>query len=93
IWDEHDEVIEEIEKLDDGSYRIVCSAGLDDLCELFDLKTDEDSDVTTVSGWVMECLGRIPAEGDQFACDGLAVTVTKTDGRRVAEIVVKKEAE
>ncbi len=91
IWDEHDEVIEEIEKLDDSTYRIMCSAGLDDLCELFDLKTDEESDVTTVSGWVMECLGRIPNEGDTFESDGLFVTVTKTDGRRVAEILVKKQ--
>lgn len=91
IWDEHDEVIEEIEKQEDDSYRIVCSASLDDLCELFDLKTDPDSDVTTVSGWVMECLGRIPSEGDTFTCEGLFVTVTKTDGRRVLEIVVKKQ--
>ena len=91
IWDEHDEVIEEMQKLDDGSYRIVCSAAIDDLAELFDIQTDPESDITTVSGWVMECLGRIPQEGDTFSEDGLSVTVTKTDARRVLEIIVKKE--
>ncbi len=91
IWDEHDEVVEEMEKLDDGTYRIVCSAAIDDLAELFDIETDPESDITTVSGWVMECLGRIPKEGDTFSSDGLFVTVTKTDARRVLEITVKKE--
>ena len=91
IWDEHDEVIEEMEKLTDGSYRIVCSASIDDLAELFDIKTDPESDITTVSGWVMECLGRIPQEGDTFSSEGLFVTVTKTDARRVVEILVRKE--
>ncbi len=91
IWDEHDEVIEEMEKLEDGSYRIVCSAAIDDLAELFDIETDPESDITTVSGWVMESLGRIPKEGDTFSTDGLFVTVTKTDARRVLEITVRKE--
>lgn len=92
IWDEHDEVVEEIQKLDDDCYRIVCSAALDDLDELFELETDPESDITTVSGWVMERLGRIPKEGDTFSSDGLFVTVTKTDARRVVEITVKKES-
>ncbi len=90
-WDEHDEVIEEMQKLEDGSYRIVCSAAIDDLAELFDIETDPESDITTVSGWVMESLGRIPKEGDTFSEDGLFVTVTKTDARRVLEITVRKE--
>jgi CBS domain containing-hemolysin-like protein len=69
----------------------VCSAAIDDLAELFELTLDPDSDITTVSGWVMEQLGRIPKEGDTFTSDGLFVTVTKTDARRVAEITVIKE--
>ena len=93
IWDEHDEVIEEIQKIEDDTYRIVCSAAIDDLEELFAIESDPDSDITTVSGWVMERLGRIPKEGDTFSSDGLFVTVTKTDARRVTEIVVKKESE
>jgi len=89
IWDEHDEVVEEFEKLADDRYRIVCSANLEDMLELFDIKPDSDSDITTVSGWVMENLGRIPAEGDEFDSEHLHVTVTKTDARRVVEIEVQ----
>ena len=89
IWDKHDEVVEEFEKIADDRYRIVCSANLEDMFELFDIKTESESDITTVSGWVMENLGRIPVEGDVFESDGLQVVVTKTDARRVVEIEVQ----
>ncbi len=88
IWDEHDEVIEEFTKLSEGSYRIKCSADLDEMFELFDLDGDSESDSVTVSGWVMEQLGRIPLMGDRFVYENLDVTVTSTDNKRVLEILV-----
>ena len=86
IWDEHDEVIEEFKKQEDGSYLISCSADLTDLFDLFKIKGECDSN--TISGWVMEQIGRVPEEGDRFVSDGLDVTVTKVDHRRVLEIRV-----
>ena len=86
IWDEHDEVIEEFKKQADGSYLISCNANLTDLYDLFSIKGESDS--TTVSGWVMEGLGRVPEEGDRFRYENLDVTVTKVDHRRVLEINV-----
>ena len=86
IWDEHDEVIEEFKKQEDGSYLISCSADLTDLFDLFSIKGE--CDANTISGWVMEQIGRIPEEGDHFTSDGLDVTVTKVDHRRVLEIRV-----
>ena len=87
IWDEHDEVIEEFKKQEDGSYLISCSADLTDLFDLFSIKGE--CDANTISGWVMEQIGRIPEEGDCFQSDGLDVTVTKVDHRRVLEIRVE----
>ncbi len=87
IWDEHDEVIEEFRKQPDGSYLISCSADLNDLYELFRIKGD--CDANTVSGWVMEQIGRVPEAGDHFQSDGLDVTVTKVSHRRVLEIRVQ----
>ena len=86
IWDEHDEVIEEFKKEADGSYLISCNANLTDLYDLFSIKGESDS--TTVSGWVMEEVGRVPEEGDHFVYENLDVTVTKVDHRRVLEIRV-----
>ena len=87
IWDEHDEVIEEFKKQEDGSYLISCSADLTDLFDLFKIKGECDSN--TISGWVMEQVGRVPEEGDHFQAEGLDVIVTRVEHRRVIEIQVR----
>ena len=46
-------------------------------------------DAATVSGWVMEQVGRVPEVGDHFRAEGLDVTVTKVEHRRVLEIKVR----
>ena len=86
IWDEHEEVVEEFKKQPDGSYLISCNAALTDLFDLFSIKGE--SDANSVSGWVMEQVGRVPEPGDRFETDGLDVTVTAVDHRRVMEIRV-----
>ena len=87
IWDEHDEVVESFRKQSDGSFLVAAGADLSDLYDLFSIKGD--CDASTVSGWVMEQIGRVPEEGDRFVSDGLDVTVTKVDHRRVLEIRVE----
>lgn len=84
IWDEHDEVVEEIVELEENKYRILCTAPLDKVFELFDIRTE--SDETSVGGWVMTELDKIPEEGDTFTYENVDVVVTKTDSRRVIEI-------
>ena len=91
IWDEHDEVIEEFKKQSDGSYLISCNANLTDLYDLFSIKGD--CDASTVSGWVIDQLGRLPLVGDHFQAEGLDVTVTMVDHRRVLEVRVAVAAE
>ena len=87
IWDEHDEVIEIFQKQPDGSYLIACSADLDDMYDLFQVKGE--CDAATVSGWVMEQVSRVPEVGDHFTAEGLDVTVTRVEHRRALEIQVR----
>ena len=87
IWDEHDEVIEIFQKQPDGSYLIACSADLDDMYDLFQVKGT--CGAATVSGWVLEQVGKVPEVGDHFRAEGLDVTVTKVEHRRVLEIRVR----
>lgn len=87
IWDEHDEVIETFQKQPDGSYLIACSADLDDMYDLFQVKGA--CGAATVSGWVLEQVGRVPEAGDRFQAEGLDVTVTQVEHRRVLEIRVR----
>ncbi len=87
IWDEHDEIVESFVKISDNEYRVDCSAALADMFEFLDI--ENDLDIATVSGWVVEELKQLPRLGDRFEYENLSVTVTKTDTRHVLEIVVK----
>lgn len=87
IYDEHDEEIEEFEKIGENEYRILCTSDIEDMFDFFSLSCETESN--TVSGWILEQLEKIPEEGDAFDYENLHIFVTKTDSRRVLEIVVK----
>ena len=86
IWDESDEVIENIRERSDGSYDINGSTRLSDMCESVGCSIDSNAD--TVGGWVTEMLGGIPESGESFECSGMLVTVESTDKRRVLKVNV-----
>ena len=88
IWDEHDEVEEDFEKLDENTYRVDCSASVEDFMEFFDVKLESDS--VSVGGWVMEQLNRVPGKGDSFAVQNLEITVSELSAYRVSSITVKQ---
>lgn len=87
IWDEHDEVVEEIVELEENRFKILCTAPIDKVMELFDI--NDEIDEASVGGWVMSELDKIPEEGDTFSYKNVDVAVTKTDARRVVEIEAK----
>jgi len=90
IWDEHDEVIDYFKKIDDLSYEVNCAVSLDDMFDFFEMKKSEDEfDSVTVSGWVMEQLGKIPAAGDSFEFQNMEFTVTKAAARRATMILIR----
>ncbi len=84
IWDEHDAEQEDFQQQRDGSYLISCNAGLDKVLEL--LGIEEEYEVSTVNGWVMHELAKVPEEGDCFSIGRWTVTVTKVEYRRALEI-------
>lgn len=97
IYDEHDEITtQEIIEMQDGTYRVLCSANLEKMFDYFDME-DEFRDVTTVNGWVVIELDKIPEPGDSFRYKNLNVVVTKAEERRALEINItlddKKENE
>lgn len=87
IWDEHDEVQLDIEELTEDTYLVDALASLDRVLEFFDVK-DEDTDVTTVNGWLMEHTDKIPEVGDSFTYENLLLEVLSVDGKRADKIKV-----
>ncbi len=91
IWDEHDEVVEELRELDENNFIIDCNMNLDDFCEEFDIETESDS--VSVGGWVAEQIGNIPDVNDSFTFENLLITVTEVESHRAATIKVEKQDE
>ena len=91
IWDEYEQPVEEITVNEDGSYKVLCSAGIDDFFELTGMEKDEKSDVTTVNGWIIEYLGEIPEKGRIFEFENSIIEITKADNTMTHEIIVRKK--
>jgi len=87
IWDEHDEVVEEFRDVGNNKHLILCTSYIDDMFEYFDIKGESES--STVGGWIMDMLRRIPEKGDSFTFENLLVRVTKVDQRRAVECIVE----
>lgn len=84
IWDEHDKVIEVIEKISETEYLVMGNANIEKVMET--IGKEEQFEVTTVSGWVMEQIGQLPIEGCIFGYENLEVEVVKMTGNRVEKI-------
>lgn len=87
IWDEHDEVIENIKKIGDNKYKVLCSSDLDNMFETFNV--ENEFDIATVGGWVIQTFERIPEFGESFDYKNLHITVSKRDNRHIIEITVE----
>jgi CBS domain containing-hemolysin-like protein len=98
IWDEHDEVVNNIVNLDSQNYRVLGNTGLEEFFDYFSVTGDEEKNKsgyprnTTVGSWVMEQLGS-PKAADHFRYRNLLITVSKILRHRVMEVTVSVEGE
>ena len=98
IWDETDEVEEEIVERPDGRFELDGDMVISDFIELMELNEEDfDFESDTVGGWTIEMFGSFPKVGDSFEYENFTVTVLQMDGLRVEKILVqvhpKPEAE
>ena len=89
IYDEHDAVeLQDIVQQQDGSYRVLCGTNIDKMFDYFDV--EEEINATTVNGWVVLQLDKLPEVGDKFIYEAdykrFDVIVTKADERKALEI-------
>ncbi len=95
IWDEHDEEVTWCRPVDENTTIFDANTSLLDLLEYYDIDTDEyrNYDASTISGWVIEQLGGIPAVGKKFEYNHLEIEITKSTVKKVLEIKVTKKPE
>ena len=88
--------MEEVRSLPGGRFELPGTAQLDDLEERldvnFDLDEDEKGEVTTIAGYLMAKLGRVPEKGDNLKLDMWRIVVDEVDGPRVVRVTVEPQA-
>lgn len=87
IWDEHDETDEDFRKLSDSVFRVNASMEIKDFCAFFGIRIE--TELSSLSGWIMERLDRIPAAGDSFVYEGLRITVASLEHHRPSIVEVE----
>lgn len=90
IWDEHDEVQNDIEQTGANEYIVQGGMSVMDFYEYFGIYKEE-KDISTVNGWIMKNTDKIPQLGDTFEKDGLHASVISVDGKRADKIKIIAE--
>lgn len=93
IWDDNDEIEEEVVESDDGVLLIDGDLPIGELLERLSIDEDEfDYESATAGGWAIEYIGDFPKEGDSFDYDTYHFEVTEAGERRVEKLSVTKKA-
>ncbi len=92
IQDEYDDEEDEIFALGDGRFLVDGLTSLSDIDKYFDLKLSEHDENDTIGGYVVNVLGRLPAEGEHphVEAGGYRFVVSEMDERRVAKLEVER---
>jgi putative hemolysin len=88
IWDEHDEKVNIMTKIDESTYEFDAAYDLDDFAELFNVPMPETS-YHNLGGWIFETLESIPVNGDTFDYENLRIIVKEVDNHRIRKIKVE----
>jgi CBS domain containing-hemolysin-like protein len=84
-YDEEEPMVVEV----DGGWIVDARLDVDELAELTEIELPAE-EWDTVGGLLLDLAGRVPEEGERFEHDGLALTATSVQGRRVSKVRVAK---
>ena len=86
IWDEHDEIVEQMTKISDKVYKVKGNAKIEDLFE--ELELEYEVDYTTLNGFLLELFGYIPKKGEAIIYENLEFRILVADHKQVIEAEV-----
>ncbi len=92
-FQEGDEEEPSLVRRDDGSFLVAGWTPIDEFVDKIRVTTEADPDYTTVAGFVIAELKRIPELGESFVKDGWKFEVIDLDGRRIDKLLVSPASE
>ncbi len=91
IFDEYDQIEEDVVEKEDGVRIIDGSLNIDDFFEMYDYEEEDETDYSTVGGWCVQKLDHFAKVGDSFETDLFIVKILKVDETVVEEIEVTQK--
>ncbi len=88
IHDEFDEVDQEIVEEKDGVFLVSGRADIDDVKETLNLEVN-GSGFETISGYVLDAIGRIPKTGEVIEHQGMRIEVVDAEGQRINKVRIR----
>ncbi|HVW06127.1 MAG TPA: hemolysin family protein, partial [Vicinamibacterales bacterium] len=89
IRDEYDSEAEPIVRESDDTFVFSAKVGIGEMADRLGIEI-EDGDFETVGGYVLARVGRVPAVGERFEIDGLAVEILEAERRRIHKVRIRK---
>ncbi len=94
LHDEFDPVDDEpaVVRVDNARWLVDGRANVDDVRERLGIEIP-DGDYVTLAGFVLDCLGHIPEDGESFLLDGWDLRIQEMDKRRIVKVVIRRPVE
>jgi CBS domain containing-hemolysin-like protein len=89
IEDEHSPITEQLDHPKNGDWVFAGSTPVSEVARVLGVDFQPQGIYTTLAGFVLESLGKIPETGEQFSKHGYIFTVKEMDRLRIASIHVR----
>lgn len=90
IYDEHDEVEVPIREIGTHLWIVDASAELRTVEETIDVELPEETPYSTVGGWVVDLVGKLPAAGEHVVWRNLKITVLEADDKKLLRVEIRQ---
>lgn len=90
IRDETDKEEPLIVKRKNKEWVVIGKADIDEVNEVIGMNIPDSAEYDTFSGYVLEQIGRIPSENEEYALGDFQVVIKSMDGNRIKEFIVRQ---
>ncbi|KHF41725.1 hypothetical protein LQ50_03245 [Halalkalibacter okhensis] len=87
IWDEHDEKTKEVTRLGPNEFEFFGDFPLDDFARVVQVVRPASRN-HSLGGWLTEEFHYVPDVGEEFLYEGVTLTITEADHRRIVKVRV-----
>jgi len=93
IEDETDKDEKHIILLKKGVWVILGKSDIEDVNEATGMNIPDSTDYDTFSGYILDTIGKIPKEKEEFTIDSYTIIVERREGNRISKYLVKKHSQ